>query len=247
MAWTDGRWGQTRTSTAQRVFPHWWSCEAGRLVRLERQRACRSWPIATRERECSWLVVWQDGRSGTSTGVYSTRVTNSETLTETDRHRHQHGGEGSAQTKRCVQTDRAGSSSGAIAERRTTTSNVYSTPVNTGRKRPPSRTGWSSPMPHMIQSQPVHRLERPPPTSWCGPTTGRSCSLDVYGSRVNAAGVTQNATGIPISNRANRVLAGADRPRSGLLRRLAGRPGRHASTYSGRRSRPPERLFRRAD
>jgi hypothetical protein len=194
VAWTDRRSGadtniySTRVGTDGAV-----TNPTGRA--LSTAANDQSYPIA-RANGTTWLVVWQDGRSGTSTDIYSTRVTSlgaptnaSGVAISTATRDQRRPSVASNGTDWLVVWGDRRSSSGA--------SDVYSTRV--------SSTG-SVLSPNGVAVSTAAADQSHPQVAWNGNTFlvvwsdyRSGTSLDTYGSRVNASGTTLNASGIAIS------------------------------------------------
>jgi N-acetylneuraminic acid mutarotase len=195
VAWADRRSGtdtniySTRVSTSGVV-----TNPNGKVVSSAAND--QSFPVARANSSGQWLVVWQDGRSGSSTDVYGSRIAKNGTVSDPS----------GIKISAAVRDQRRPTvaSSGttwfvAWGDRRPAngSSDIYGTRVTTtGSVTNPSGVAIST----------AAADQSNPQVAWNGTTFlvvwsdyRSGSSLDVYGSRVNASGTTLNAGGIAIS------------------------------------------------
>ncbi|MBV9953044.1 MAG: hypothetical protein JO291_13920 [Acidimicrobiia bacterium] len=197
VVWTDRRSGtdtniySTKVSTSGVV-----SNPSGKVV--SNAANDQSFPTARANRSGQWLVAWQDGRSGTSTDIYGTKVTSTGTISSPS------GVAISTAVRDQRRPNVASDGSNWLVvwgDRRPSDGNmdVYSTRVTSaGAVANPSGVAVSTAA--HDQSNPVVAFNGT--TYMVVWSDYRSnTSLDIYGSRVNTSGTALNASGIAISKR----------------------------------------------
>jgi hypothetical protein len=204
VVWSDYRSGTSANIYSTTVSP------AGVVAKpngtaLSTAAGDQSYPSA-RANGATWLVAWQDARSGGSSDIYSTRVSSTGSPTSPA------GVAISTAARDQRKPSVASNGSGWIVlwgDRRATNNNsdIYSTRVT-------SAGAVTSPNGVVVAS--AAKDQSNPSVAWNGQTYlavwsdyRSNSSLDVYGSRINAAGATQNPTGIAISRRVGTEEAAA--------------------------------------